>query len=51
MVFYRFILFFAQEKERKIKNEEMDEALAKKKGRMLGNSKFIGELFKLKVKY
>ena len=32
-----------------MKKEEMDEALAKNKRRMLGSIKFIGELFKLKV--
>ena len=40
---------FSQEEEKKVKKEEMDEALAKNKRRMLGNIKFIGELFKLKV--
>ena len=38
-----------QEEEKKVKKEEMDEELAKNKRRMLGNIKFIGELFKLKV--
>ena len=38
-----------QEEEKKVKKEEMDETLAKNKRRMLGNIKFIGELFKLKV--
>ena len=40
-----------QEEEKKVKKEEMDETLAKNKSRMLGNIKFIGELFKLKVRY
>ncbi|CAB4021572.1 eukaryotic translation initiation factor 4 gamma 1 isoform X1 [Paramuricea clavata] len=35
--------------ERKVKREGMDEALAKNKRRALGNIKFIGELFKLKL--
>ncbi|CAB4041812.1 eukaryotic translation initiation factor 4 gamma 1 isoform X1, partial [Paramuricea clavata] len=37
------------EEEIKVKREGTDEALAKNKGRMLGNIKFIGELFKLKL--
>lgn len=41
----------SQEEEKKIKKEEMDETQAKNKRRMLGNIKFIGELFKLKVSY
>ncbi|CAB4041113.1 eukaryotic translation initiation factor 4 gamma 1 isoform X1, partial [Paramuricea clavata] len=36
-------------KERQIRKEEIDEALAKNKRRMLGNIKFLGELFKLKL--
>ena len=40
---------FSQEEEKKVKKEEMDEALGKNKRRMLANIKFIGELFKLKV--
>jgi hypothetical protein len=38
-----------QEEEKKVKKEEMDETIGKNKRRMLGNIKFIGELFKLKV--
>ena len=38
-----------KEEEQKAKKEELDEDLAKNKRRMLGNIKFIGELFKLKV--
>ncbi|XP_046850816.1 eukaryotic translation initiation factor 4 gamma 1-like isoform X1 [Xenia sp. Carnegie-2017] len=37
------------EEEQKAKREELDEDLAKNKRRMLGNIKFIGELFKLKL--
>ncbi|XP_046850821.1 eukaryotic translation initiation factor 4 gamma 3-like isoform X2 [Xenia sp. Carnegie-2017] len=37
------------EEEQKAKKEELDEGLAKNKRRMLGNIKFIGELFKLKL--
>ena len=40
---------FSQAEEKKVKKEEMDEALGKNKRRMLGNIKFMGELFKLKV--
>ena len=44
-----WFLHFLQGKERKIRKEEIDEALAKNKRRMLGIIKFLGELFKLKV--
>ena len=40
---------FIQEEEKKIKRDEMDEEASKNKRRMLGNVKFIGELFRLKV--
>ena len=40
---------FLQEKEKKNKIEELNEAQAKSKRQMFGNIKFIGELFKLKV--
>ena len=40
---------FSQEEEKKVKKEEIEEALGKNKRRMLGNIIFIGELFKLKV--
>ena len=40
---------FLQEKEKKNKIEEVNEAQAKFKRQMFGNIKFIGELFKLKV--
>ena len=42
-------IVFIQEEQKKIKREEMDEEASKNKRRMLGNIKFIGELFKLKV--
>ena len=45
----QFFNFVIQEEEKKIKREGMDEEASKNKRRMLGNIKFIGELFKLKV--
>ena len=43
------ILCFSQEEKRKQLTEEMEEAATKARRRSLGNIRFIGELFKLKV--
>ena len=40
---------FSQEEEKKVKEVEIEEAQGKNRRRMLGNIKFIGELFKLEV--
>ena len=46
---FRIFIVFIQEEEKKIEREQMDEEASKNKRRMLGNIKFFGELFKLKV--